>query len=63
MNFIKNNAINFGSNFIKNNAVNFGSNFIKNNAVNFGSRIINNYLTGNLQGINAVNEDFFLSFI
>ena len=33
-------------------------NFIKNNAINFGSRIINNYLTGNLQGINAVSEDF-----
>ena len=45
-------------NFIKNNAINFGSNFIKNNAINFGSRIINNYLTGNLQGINAVSEDF-----
>ena len=33
-------------------------NFIKNNAINFGSRVINNYLTGNLQGINAVSEDF-----
>ena len=33
-------------------------NFIKNNAINFGSKVINNYLTGNLQGINAVNEDF-----
>ena len=33
-------------------------NFIKNNAINFGSRIINNYLTGNLQNINAVSEDF-----
>lgn len=33
-------------------------NFIKNNAINFGSRVINNYLTGNLQNINAVSEDF-----
>ena len=33
-------------------------NFIKNNTINFGSRVINNYLTGNLQGINAVSEDF-----
>ena len=39
-------------NFIKNNAINFGSNFIKNNAINFGSRVIYNYLTGNLQNIN-----------
>ena len=33
-------------------------NFIKNNAINFGSKVINNYLTGNLQNINAVSEDF-----
>ena len=33
-------------------------NFIKNNAINFGSRVINNYLTGNLQSMNAVSEDF-----
>ena len=33
-------------------------NFVKNNSVNFGSKVINNYLTGNLQGTNAVSEDF-----
>lgn len=33
-------------------------NFVKNNSVNFGSKAINNYLTGNLQGANAVSEDF-----
>ena len=33
-------------------------NFIKNNAINFGSRVINNHLTGNLQSMNAVSEDF-----